>query len=358
MKAEESIPVEILDKARLLESTASYLIAHQPNDVAMLESLCARPGFKFKQYAPVAVGGKTVLQMAIATNNRMVFDTVMKHYEGMLHWDDISMINFKSDFCEYAFDSLLNKAEQTQIKKCLVSLAGPWMLPEKCWALKKLKTAVVQKNKKWSWCEKVKDHNVFRDVLLKAMKCGDLGNEWVDEICTSGLLKNVTTWCRYDSYSKSPNADSALVRAILSSDYELAKKMLAAGYNISNTEYMSELEVGIKLNLNVKGINFLLDNGCSPLESNGLLRVTRDIDDNKVLARGSRREREDVDTNRLLGIALEHGRIDLVDSLTKHGLSIDGLLNKTTAEKRSKYEGMLLKKNNEVGERAGVRPAL
>jgi hypothetical protein len=94
------------------------------------------------------------------------------------------------------------------------------------------------------------------------------------------------------------------------------------------------------------------------METNGLLRVVRDDDDNKRIIRGSRREREAVDTHRLLGVALEHGRMDLIELLTGYGLSVDGLLNRATAEKRSKYEVLLLKKSHDVGEKAGVRPAL
>jgi hypothetical protein len=103
MQNENSIPVEILEKARLLESTAYYLIAHQPHKTKMLESLCERPGFDFNRMGPA--GGKTILQNAISANDRMVFETVIKYYEksgGLMRFDDIAKINFKSNFCEYA----------------------------------------------------------------------------------------------------------------------------------------------------------------------------------------------------------------------------------------------------------------
>jgi hypothetical protein len=144
-----------------------------------------------------------------------------------------------------------------------------WMTPEKGWALKMLESAVIQKGKRWSWCEKIKDQTVLSNILIKAVKCGDFGNEWVGSMCTSGLLKNITTMCRYESYGNVSKVDSALVRALMMDNYGLAEKMLTAGYRIANPEYMSELEVGIKLSLNVKGIEFLLKNGCSPMETNG-----------------------------------------------------------------------------------------
>lgn len=344
MYSEKLIGVELLERAKLLESAAFHLMYSPSYDMTVLESLVESKFFDFWQ---VSHKKETVLQKAISLGDIDTFNLILnysqKKKKATVSAEDMMLINFNSESSKNILDALIEKADTKQIKKCILLAASEWMSEEKAWALMRLEKAVLEADKNWNRFNRFAGEKILSKIAANAVRIKEINPAWVQDLLKSEAIKNVTTVCSYDSYKNETASDSALVSALLLDDYALAKTMLESGYRINVPEFMSELEVAIRLGLGVDGVCFLLDNGCSPLEASGNLKVTRDDADLSMLTRGKRREVIKVNPDRLLGVAIRAKSYEVVDLLIEHGLSLDRLIKRASPEERVEYENVLLR---------------
>lgn len=352
----KSIPIDVIKKAKALESVAFALIDDPNYDFSMLEEVISSDKFDFsvKDYKK-----HTLCQKAIVNGDVELFKFIfnlrkLKTNYSAVSLDDFFAINRKN-LNKEILDILIENADKRTIKKFILAGANrAFMNPKGLWVMMKLEAAIVSKgDKKWNFFDDLNDNYNDRDaVLINAIKCKDIHSVWLETVMKSDFIKKAKPVLVNSTTSQ---VESALGCALLLNDFKLAKRLLDAGYKIDAPGSTGEINICIKMGVGVAGISFLLENGCSPFKQCDISGWPRAITCEKDVLKELKTPSEKmnllvrVNYDESLLLALKEKQYEIANLLISAGSSLNRVLACVSQEERSLVESFLLKQNNMKG---------